>query len=266
MTWTYHLPKDKYYSDDYFTNPEPNVEEMPWYRKRTDPAFKALGRMGRAVAKIPGQQRVKMAHQATDFIQHIVYNGEVLSPGEMSAFTSEEYGVCHTFNAKTANRAVRRARKPGPAHGVSIVMFIEQEEYLGSVSPAAGVKVVIHNSDARPFPYEQGIDIAPGQFTSIGLRKTRFIREVPPYGTCTDGKDKPFKGRGLLYKVNYTTVACERSCLQYYTIDRCGCADVKTPAPAGAILCEEEQDACIEQVTREYLVGALACDCPLPCE
>ena len=51
-------------------------------------------------------------------------------------------------------------------------MFVlEEEEYIGEITFKQGLRVVVHNPKSPPFPAEQGIDVAPGKSTAIGVRK-----------------------------------------------------------------------------------------------
>ena len=50
---------------------------------------------------------------------------------------------------------------------------IEQSEYVGHLTEKAGVRVDISNIGEMPFPLEQGISLAPGFATSVGMRKVR---------------------------------------------------------------------------------------------
>ena len=58
--------------------------------------------------------------------------------------------------------------------GLSLELYIQQIEYIGTLSPAAGVRVLIHPRSSMPFPEDQGISIPPGYETSIGIRKVRY--------------------------------------------------------------------------------------------
>ena len=51
-----------------------------------------------------------------------------------------------------------------------VTLFIEQHEYIKALSPAAGVRVLIHHQYQQPFPEEDGFDISPGQKTTVALR------------------------------------------------------------------------------------------------
>ena len=52
-----------------------------------------------------------------------------------------------------------------------MVFVIEELEYIGEITFKQGLRVVVHNPASPPFPAEQGIDVAPGKSTSIGVRK-----------------------------------------------------------------------------------------------
>ncbi|KAK3584639.1 hypothetical protein CHS0354_003925 [Potamilus streckersoni] len=57
--------------------------------------------------------------------------------------------------------------------GLALELNIEQDEYISALSPEAGVRVVIHKRGTYPFPEDEGINIAPGYMTSLGLKKVR---------------------------------------------------------------------------------------------
>lgn len=48
---------------------------------------------------------------------------------------------------------------------------IEQDEYIGPLTPEAGIRVDISPQGAMPFPLDKGVSLAPGYATMIGLRK-----------------------------------------------------------------------------------------------
>ena len=55
--------------------------------------------------------------------------------------------------------------------GLNLELNIEQDEYLNSFTPEAGVRVDITNQGQMSFPLERGLSLAPGFATAIGLRK-----------------------------------------------------------------------------------------------
>ena len=55
--------------------------------------------------------------------------------------------------------------------GLTLELNIEQEEYMGRLSPEAGIKMDISTQGEMPFPLQKGVSLAPGYATMIGLRK-----------------------------------------------------------------------------------------------
>jgi hypothetical protein len=60
-----------------------------------------------------------------------------------------------------------------PCTGLVLELNIEDHEYLGELTEEAGVRVVLHEPGAMPFPYEEGFSVAPGMATSVGITKVR---------------------------------------------------------------------------------------------
>ena len=58
--------------------------------------------------------------------------------------------------------------------GLSLSLYIEQNEYLDRVAPAAGARIVIHDSDQKPFPGDEGFIVAAGHTTSVYLSKVSW--------------------------------------------------------------------------------------------
>ena len=55
--------------------------------------------------------------------------------------------------------------------GLNLELNIEQDEYVDSFTPEAGVRVDITNQGQMPFPLERRLSLAPGFATAIGLKK-----------------------------------------------------------------------------------------------
>ena len=66
-----------------------------------------------------------------------------------------------------------------------MIMNIEQDQYLGDMTDAAGIRLVVHPQTRMPFPEDEGISIGPGRLTSVGLK---MVSVIPPFRhmhTCT---------------------------------------------------------------------------------
>ena len=54
--------------------------------------------------------------------------------------------------------------------GLSLVLNLEQNEYLSLFGQRTGARISISQPNVRPLPEEEGFMIRPGVETSVGLR------------------------------------------------------------------------------------------------
>ena len=100
-----------------------------------------------------------------------------------------------------------------------------------------GIRLMIHDPDTAPCPGLDGIDIAPGMATTIGLTSKETIRLGKPYGSCSTENIEghlmtksvseklgyiPPTGAGLL-KSKYNAGRCRETCLLRHVWEHCGC-------------------------------------------
>jgi len=52
---------------------------------------------------------------------------------------------------------------------------VEQDEYIGALTPEAGIRMDISTQGEMPFPMERGVSLSPGYATMIGLRKVGLL-------------------------------------------------------------------------------------------
>ena len=52
-----------------------------------------------------------------------------------------------------------------------MTLFIDTADYIYSVTPSTGVRMLVHNQNQHPFMYDEGFDLKTGQRTVIKLRK-----------------------------------------------------------------------------------------------
>ncbi|XP_066271886.1 degenerin-like protein asic-1 [Branchiostoma lanceolatum] len=115
--------------------------------------------------------RNEMGHDKQDFIQECTFNGRICSPEEdFVTILDETYGNCFIFNSgQTRGGAFWTAKQPGPLHGLQLTLFLDPDEYLSDLTPAAGARLLIHEHTQYPFAGEEGISLPPGYTVSIGL-------------------------------------------------------------------------------------------------
>ncbi|EJD74030.1 hypothetical protein LOAG_18598 [Loa loa] len=73
----------------------------------------------------------------------------------------------------------------GPLYGLSLTLYVADNEYLARHSQGSGFKVEIHPAEYIPFPEDKGFTISPGVMTSVGIKQMRVTRMPLPY----DGTD-----------------------------------------------------------------------------
>ncbi|XP_020626896.1 degenerin mec-4-like isoform X4 [Orbicella faveolata] len=182
------------------------------------------------------------------------------------------YGNCYTFNSGATGEGkkipILTSTKPGPNYGLTLDLFVNQEEYIPSLSQEAGVRVLLTAERSITFPVDEGFTVSPGFATSIGLRKLKIIR-VDPFnnGSCHKNDDleefsvyRHFKGS------KYSVQGCMYSCLARAQEKECNCTEGKFRTVSG--ICSEISDVeCIQNLQKQYDNDQLGCSskCPQPC-
>ncbi|ESO89679.1 hypothetical protein LOTGIDRAFT_218777 [Lottia gigantea] len=107
-----------------------------------------------------------------------------------------------------------------PIPGMQLIVYLEDKEYIRGLTSGSGAQVVIHDRNTCPFPQNDGIAIASGTESNIGLRLVNVIRLGEPHGSCEEGNQ--FQEE---YGYKYTRQSCHVFCLQNLISSRCGCYD-----------------------------------------
>ncbi|XP_035666346.1 amiloride-sensitive sodium channel subunit gamma-like [Branchiostoma floridae] len=226
--------------------------------------FETINSFTGLLVQLNDSMKQSLGHQARDLIQECQFDGRPCSFRNFTLFTDSTYGNCFTFNKEEfiPGRSPHSVTSAGPSHGLSLILYIEQEEYIPRIAEKAGVRVVIHSNEVFPFPEAEGFDAPPGSLTSAGLRLTHISRLGGKYGDCTDGA-----GHELLYPGGYTQQNCIATCHQDHMINICGCADISYMLPQGATYCNFSTSVatCEEGVKRRIATANLTCACPASC-
>ena len=61
--------------------------------------------------------------------------------------------------------------------GLSLELYIEQNEYVRELSESAGVKLIIHEQNKMIFPDDEGFYLSPGFITAIALQKVNIYTQ-----------------------------------------------------------------------------------------
>jgi len=51
--------------------------------------------------------------------------------------------------------------------GFTMLIFVNQEEYVTSLTSGVGIRLLTHRQDQQPFPEDDGMDISPGLKASL---------------------------------------------------------------------------------------------------
>uniref|UniRef100_A0A914PKH9 Uncharacterized protein n=1 Tax=Panagrolaimus davidi TaxID=227884 RepID=A0A914PKH9_9BILA len=159
----------------------------------------------------------KIAYTYDDLVITCTYNTEACNETEWIASNDPYYGRCFTYNSDGGKKSSRA----GPLYGLSLVLRVDQAEYL-PWAQSAGITFLVHEPTDHPFVYTSGYYAAAGSASSVGIRYISKKKLSAPYSDCTDHGSK----QKIYYETNrYQTEACVRSCLQDKFTSTCGCFD-----------------------------------------
>ncbi|XP_064648387.1 degenerin unc-8-like [Lineus longissimus] len=219
---------------------------------------------------------VRMGHQLEDMLLGCTYNGHSCNSSDFELLRNNLYGNCYIFNSGWRDRNILYSYRAGPQYGLSLELFIEQEEYIAGLTEDAGVKVLPHHQNDMPFPDDQGVLASPGHLTSISVTKTNVFRQAWPYVTLCNShqsEEHEYNAYAEMYPVKYTQKACYRTCTQFYIISDCGCVSSdypKTGVAYSAVFTGSEEtcsynDTCVDGVKHRFSNGLLNCNCSWGC-
>ncbi|XP_063955787.1 degenerin mec-10-like [Lytechinus pictus] len=226
-----------------------------------------------ALANKSIEERISLGHSLDDMLLDCSWKGIPCSPENFTQIYDSQLGNCYTFNSGQHGEQLNTHR-PGSYFGLSLELFVEQDEYVEGMTQEAGFRVKIHHPSNMPFPAEDGILISPGFNTAIGLRMLELDRLPDPYGDCKadlseDIADDLYHQH---YNITYNRKTCEVSCYQNEVIRRCGCFDAsylnslnvnRTIYPCEYTSPVETQ--CMADIEWEQAEGELGCNCPIAC-
>ena len=59
-----------------------------------------------------------------------------------------------------------------------MMIFINQNEYIATLSPTAGIRLQIHRQDLQPFPEDDGMDVSPGLKAAVKVSLVGIYRYI----------------------------------------------------------------------------------------
>ncbi|XP_039631297.1 amiloride-sensitive sodium channel subunit gamma-2-like [Polypterus senegalus] len=236
-------------------------------------------RLGYALSRLSPEQQKEVGHQLEDMLISCNFHGKECDKSFFSSFLNHKFGNCYTFNSlvqmsnrgQLRRRDVLNATKAGFSYGLTMELFIEQEEYFQQLSHAAGLRLVIHDQKDMPFPEDDGVNVPPGQEADVAIVKLHVHRLKAPYGSnCSNGEEIHNYYRDK-YKVGYTQEACKKTCGQMYIINNCGCGLWEFPFPKGqnipfCNISNGEINQCVQLYEDKFAHDELECNCAPQCE
>ncbi|XP_050416626.1 acid-sensing ion channel 1 [Patella vulgata] len=182
-----------------------------------------------------------------------------------------DMGTCFVFNHDIGR--LRKTDATGITGGINFIAAINQKGYILTDSSAAGLKMAIHDPHEHPHPGNNGIAIAPGEATLIGIRKTSYKFLPAPYKAfgfayCI-ANDDPSLISKMRYSSVYNREKCIRECLGELTVKNCSCKSVTEPETLEFPYCTLNEFMNCYRITLEYYYGFnrsdVFCDCPRVC-
>ncbi|XP_078360038.1 acid-sensing ion channel 2-like [Oculina patagonica] len=263
---------DSFWDDDDNEEFEDPSKKEPSYLKREQMAI--------LMAKEKTVLLSMLGHTFEDMVLSCTYRGvscRNFSSVFWKTFWHYKYGNCYVFNSgktKTGENApILKSNKPGPSHGLTLELNIEQEQYIDLLSPEAGIKMDISTQGEMPFPLQRGVSLPPGYATMIGLRK-EVIKRKDPFENerclktvSTDESNLYTKYFGAMY----STTACKESCLAYNQLGECGCMEYRFPGSFKHGICNvisKPNIKCLSKLQKLFKENKLNCtdSCPPPCK
>ncbi|XP_076442529.1 FMRFamide-activated amiloride-sensitive sodium channel-like [Babylonia areolata] len=221
----------------------------------------------RAFHENVGEDAMFVRHSLNESLLHCSFNKQPCSTANFSTSFDGNYYSCFTFNTRgeeqqepepdpdpeadslggssssssssSSRKKKRRRRKrlivhsTGPEHGLSVVMFLDNNfPPLGSygvytldtnILHSAGARVMVHAPDTLPLPVQHGQDVAPGFSTSVAIKPLLHARLPRPYGNCSGTQLRGFDN----FTSTYST--CIAVCKQEVIVRRCGCRSSALP-------------------------------------
>ncbi|ESO10748.1 hypothetical protein HELRODRAFT_167244 [Helobdella robusta] len=170
---------------------------------------------------------------------------------------AKKYGMFHRGSfwvTADYNFTVTRA---GSFYGLTLALFANQLDYLGTTSPSAGFRLLLHDPAEFPLMQESAIKLSPGFITSVSVAYSTTKRQPPPYGICLD-------------RPNYHQTDCIMKCEAQYVYEKCGCKffyekDLVAPICDFVELYKCAQTALFKFNNDLTMKGARSCNCPPQC-
>ena len=166
-------------------------------------------------------------HLPETLIQTCSFAGETCAPEDFKPVLTR-LGYCYMFNGRQTNS--RTTLGTGVRHGLSLVLNIEQNEYIVN-NGDAGVKIAIHGQNEPAEPDENGLGVPPGSNAFISLQK-RVIEDNSGSRRSRCRKADDTEQFNFLHEqFSYSTSACLIDCFYTNITKECKCIEANVEYP-----------------------------------
>ncbi|ELT94811.1 hypothetical protein CAPTEDRAFT_212993 [Capitella teleta] len=200
------------------------------------------------------------AHTQHDLIMSCSWNGHGCHDQDLIQ-TVTDFGICYTFNWNQRN--TRNARETGVEGGLTLLLNIEQYEYMPGPNGGAGLKLSLHGQHEQAYVRDHGLAIPPGTHGFVALKTIKIDNLPSPHGKCDDSIR-------LKYFNTYTVTGCQAECKMAYVKDKCNCIDMYMPGTNDTEVCSIRQyKECLLPALEKMhhiRVDNICSHCPVPCE
>ncbi|XP_077984846.1 acid-sensing ion channel 1C-like [Glandiceps talaboti] len=185
------------------------------------------------------------AHRMDEMLLMCEWSSDTTCTSSNFTTVMTDFGVCYTFNGDADNMLSVHNR--GRAHGMFMVLDVQQAEYTYNSNKGAGIKLLIHSQTDVPLVDELGMALSPAMDTTVALKisNTELIK-------CKDEKLKYFE--------KYSNSNCQLESYTEAVASSCNCTGAYMPGNMRDCNLIEEH-ICVKPAKRNKDI-----DCPMPCE
>ncbi|XP_023716562.1 amiloride-sensitive sodium channel subunit beta-like isoform X1 [Cryptotermes secundus] len=250
---------------------ESSTENTPVHEKKRLNQTQSFNDMMHFLAlytNFSSEVRKQLGHEFKDFIRSCTFSGKSCLNETLyfNHVVNSAFGNCYTFSTD------RKTVIPGRDYGLSMELYLDQENYLGAgLSPQAGARLVVHSGEHQALPEENGITVSPHTATSIALLEVRIKRLKLPYTTnCSTTWDHTWYGARVNGAFAYSSERCQRICLQFAFEERCNCSHPSyMDLPTGFVPCNLISSSlaygCSTDILEEFENQNRLCSCNMDC-
>ena len=139
---------------------------------------------------------------------------------------------------------------------------------------SSGFYVAITNNSILPLVESEGIEVAPGVLTNIGIQRSFYNKLPSPYSDCREDPEVASDSDSDLYTktakvTRYTRNLCYKICFQYrYVIPSCNCSDpsINSNEDRVGVCAQGANTVCLTDLEENFDSTECDSDCPETCE